>query len=274
MSLARSSLAAAAAIALLALPRAARAQDTCAASYESAQELRRAGELVRSRAELRLCERSCPGALAADCTRWQLELDGQIASVSLAAEGADGAPRDKVRVSIDGAPLVEAIPKDPVEIDPGRHVLRFEDETGARAEATIEIAAGEKSRPVKVRFPAPAKPATQPAPSAPPLPAPSPRGPWILLGVGGLGLAAGAVLGIVGQVQRSDLEASCAPNCKKARVDPIAAEWEIGAVSAGVGAAAAGAALVWWLAGKSPPKAAAGFVLLPGPGSISVRGSF
>jgi hypothetical protein len=250
----------------------ARAQDTCAVAYESAQELRRGGELTRSRADLRLCERACPSKLADDCSAWRREVEADLASIVLDVRDADGRPAARARVTADGAPLVETISAAPVEIDPGTHTLRFEDERGARAEVRVTLAKGEKGHAVAVRFPRPA-----PAPPPPPPPALVPRSPagYVLGALGLAGLGVGAVLGIKGQVQRSDLRSSCAPRCDEAtQVAPIAREWWAGAGAAIAGTALLGVGVVVWAVEGRQTRAPAAVTVTAGPGGVSVAGKF
>jgi hypothetical protein len=252
---------------------AAQAQDTCATAYESAQELRRGRELARSRVELRLCERACPKKLAEDCSGWRREVEAELASVILDARDAEGRTIVGARVTADGAPLGASIPAEPVELDPGAHVLVFEDEAGGRVRVEIKLAPGEKGRAVSVRFPRPPPPLS----SAPPPPSARAHSaaPYVL-GIAGLaGLTAGAILGIKGQVERASLERSCAPTCNKAtQVDPIATEWLAGAVSAVAGTALLGAGVAVWVGEERAGRAPARVVLAPGPRWLGVKGRF
>lgn len=265
---ARASLAIVATIALLS-PRPARAQQTCANAYESAQELRRAGDLVRSRAELRLCERTCPKKLADDCTAWRGEVEAELPSVVLAAFGDDGRPRADVRVTLDAAPLADAIPKGPIELNPGAHVIVFEAADGARAEVTIDLARGDKSRAITARL---VRPAPRPPPAPPPPPPSRSPLPYVLGAIGLGGLAAGAILGVVGQVERARLAGSCAPSCdKEKQVDPIADKWWAGAAAAIAGGALLGTGIVVYVA---EGRAARPVRVTLAPASILVGGSF
>jgi hypothetical protein len=258
------------ALAVLA-PLGARAQDTCAKAYESAQELRRGHELTRARAEMRLCERACPKQLGEDCSAWRREVEAEIASVVLDVRAPDGKPLAKVRITVDGTPLLDATPGDPVELDPGAHTLAFEDEAGARVEAQVKLDPGERGRTVAVRFPAP-RPVPPPPPPPPPPRVHTPL-PYVLGGVGLAGLTVGAVLGIKGQVDRASL--TCAPRCNKAtQVDPIAAEWWTGAAAAIAGGALLGGGVVVWLVEDRGAKARTAVALVPGPGWIGVAGRF
>jgi hypothetical protein len=258
------------------------AQDTCATAYESAQELRRGRELMRARADLRLCERSCPKKLADDCSGWRRDVEAELASVVLDARAPEGLALARVRVSVDGSPLVDVVPAEAMELDPGPHVLVFEDEAGARTQVEVALTRGEKRRIVSVRLPRPTPPA--PPPTAPPSAAPQPPppahsahtpAPYLLGGLGLAALTVGAILGVKGQIERSSLEIACAPTCNKAaQVDPITAEWWAGAAAAIAGGTLLGGGVVLWAVEERSGKRPAGVTLLPGPGWLSVRGTF
>lgn len=218
------------------------AQDTCITAYEGAQEARHVNDFLRSRAEARLCEHTCPKKLSADCSAWLREVEGQITTVILSATDPDGKVVTKARVSVDGAPVASETPAGPIELNPGEHRLTVENPSGARVTSVVTLAPGERGHKVAVRFAeVPAIAPTQPVVS----PSPKSRAPYIVGGIGVAGLAAGAVLGIKGQIEKGALAGACAPRCDKhALVDPIANEWWAGAIAAGVGTVAVGTAIL------------------------------
>ncbi|WP_441286722.1 hypothetical protein ACSRUE_30905 [Sorangium sp. KYC3313] len=267
----------AAAVTLLSGSR-ARAQgvgETCAASYEQAQQLLRDKALLRARAELRVCVSSCPATLARDCQSWSEQVERDMPSVALSATSADGHAPGRVRVLLDGAPLVDALPKDPIELDPGRHTLTFEDAAGTRVVTVVTVPPGDKALPIAVRFPAPA-----PAPSRPAAGADAPpmrqRWPLVLAGAGVVGLGVGAFLGVKGHLDRSELRRRCAPGCPAEDVEAIDLTWKAGAISAGVGflAAGLGAVLYFQLDPVAPAAPVASFSFSPGGPGLSLRSVF
>ncbi|WP_437693144.1 hypothetical protein [Sorangium sp. So ce176] len=268
--------AASAAVTLLAGSR-ARAQgvgETCAGAYEQAQQLVRDRALLRARAELRICLSSCPATLARDCQSWSEMVERDMPSVALSATSAEGRAPGRVRVLLDGAPLVEALPKDPIEVDPGRHTLTFEDAAGARVVATVTLSPGDKALPIVVRFPAAAPP---PPPRAADTAAPErQRWPLVLVGAGAVALGVGAFLGIKGYIDRGELRDRCAPRCSADEVEAIDVAWKAGAISAGLGFAAAGvgALLYFQLAPAAPAAPAAGLSFSPDGAALSLRASF
>ncbi|WP_437282324.1 hypothetical protein WME90_17645 [Sorangium sp. So ce375] len=263
-------VAAGAAVTLLAGPR-ARAQgvgEACAASYEQAQQLVRDRALLRARAELRLCASSCPATLARDCRSWSERVERDMPSVALSATSAEGHAPGRVRVLLDGAPLVEAIPNAAIEVDPGRHTLTFEDMAGTRVVAVVTVSPGDKALPIAVRFPA----AGPPSAAAPV----RQRWPLAIAGAGAVALGVGAFLGIKGHLDRSELRGRCAPTCRADEVEAIDLTWKAGAISAGAGllAAGAGAMLYFQLDPAAPAATGAGLSFSPGGPWLSMIGSF
>jgi hypothetical protein len=264
---------------LLAGP-AARAQDTCATAYEGAQELRRTHELSRARTELRLCERACPKKLAEDCSTWRREVEAELSSVLLDVRDADGQPLSRVHVILDGAPRIDVVPTEPVDLDPGPHTLIFEDDAGARTQVAVTLAVGERGHPIAVRFPR----VIVPGPLPSPLPKPSPSlaaihhspAAYVLGGVGLAGLLAGGVLGIAGQVARANLVATgCAPRCDEtSQVDPIARVWWGGAIAAIAGGVLLGTGVAVWVGEARSGKGGASLTAAPGPGWLGLVGRF
>jgi hypothetical protein len=273
-------LAPAALAALLALPLAAHAQtagedlkEACASSYEQAQTLRRAAKLTLARAQLLVCERTCPGSLSRDCRRWGVEISSEIPSIIVHAIDRSGRPVSNVELSVDGE-LVELPPDGAaLPLDPGRHrlVLRSGDqrrtasitlEPRAQQRLTVEFDSG----PAEL-LPVHGDPEIERERSVA-----TPPAVWALAAVGVVGLGTGAVLGIKGHVDRSNLKSRCAPDCDPDEVEAIRRDWTIAGVAAGVGALATGLA-IWWVVNGSA-KTRVGLQATPkGPRAV-VGGSF
>ena len=223
--------------------RPARAQEkgvTCATAYEQAQQLVKEHSPLRARAELRLCQTACPTVLARDCAGWLAGVEPQVASIRVRIETSSGAPT-RASLSIDDAP---ASPEgDTVEVDPGEHRLVARAPDGAVAEARVTLGPGQRDVPVRLRFPAP-PPLPPPLVAAQPAPPPDRALPFIIGGVGLAALGTGGVLGIVGNLQRTNLAQTCAPNCDPTKVDAIRTEWIAGGIVAGVGLLAVTTAVV------------------------------
>jgi len=150
----------------------------CTAAYEQGQELRRQDKLSASRSQLLICEQTCPQTLAADCTRWQSEVEALMPTVRLRARDPRGQPTE-ARVFVDGALLLDQLVDTPVPVDSGDHTFRFESPSGVTADVRVCMAASGhgRSRPSSPLLPSPRR--------APAAPFPSRRtssAPWALQG--------------------------------------------------------------------------------------------
>lgn len=222
-------------------------KEACAASYEQAQTLRRAAKLGLARAQLAVCQQTCPAVLAKDCRRWVDEIEREMPGLSLRVVDRDGASLSDVELSVNGELSEMPAEGELLRLDPGRYriVVRYADRRHARV---VELEPKEREV-LSVAFDV-VRP--QEPPSAPGDPTADRRGElavppaaWALGAIGAVGLGAGAVLAIKGHVDRSDLRSRCAPNCEQEEVDAIQRDWTIAAIAAGVGAVATGVAI--WL---------------------------
>ncbi len=227
--------------------------DACVSSYEGAQAARKSGELVRSKAELRLCLGACPAALAGDCKNWLDEIGGQLTELSVRVIGPESRPLVGARVFVDG---VERRAGAPIELDPGRHELRAESDGYAPRTEAIALAPGARASRVITLDRAGTAPAREPNLAGP-----------IALGTGGLvALTVAAALAIAGHVDVSAMRSSCAPRCAPDRVDMVENLWTAGGIVAGAGGAALVGATIWLGLTLSPPAAA------PAPGRTGLWG--
>jgi len=236
-----------AASATVASPGRATDKVRCAAAYEQAQVLRRQDKLSAARSELLVCEQACPKTLAADCTKWQGEVEALMPSALLRARDAQGNPVD-ARVFVDGVLLVEHLGDTPVAVDSGDHTFRFESPAGATAEVRASLHAGERPREIEAVLGAASPAPTEGGATAPE--ASALRGipmPALVLGAMGIaGLALGGGLSLDGHLQESHLRSSCAPRCSPDQVSSISTIYDVAWVSAGVGVAAFAVAIALW----------------------------
>lgn len=209
--------------------------DACVTSYEGAQQAKKQGGLVRSKAELRLCIGACPGELSKDCERWLGEVDQKLARLTVAVRSRGGDPIANDKLFVDG---VERPVGQLLELDPGRHELRVEAPGHVRRNDVVDLAAG--SRTTRTLTLDPGATGRDETPSL--------IGP-ITVGTAGLvALTAAAALAIAGHLDVSDMrddENGCAPACPEDRVDRVRDLWTAGAVLAGAGGAAVVGASIW-----------------------------
>jgi hypothetical protein len=246
----------------LAAPAAAAGESKvrCAAAYEQAQELRRQDKLAASRAQLRICEESCPRALTTDCRRWDGELDALIPTVLLRATDAQGRPVE-ARVLVDGVLLVDRLPGKAVEVETGDHTFRFESAAGVTEDVKVTLHGGERGKEIAVVLGGASPPPRAPVAAAPEE-HPAPAATWVLGSVGVAGLGVGLGLTLDGHAQAAHLQSTCAPGCEPSKVNAIATLYDAAWVSGGVGLAAVATALFLWRPWEKTTAPASGRLLV------------
>lgn len=124
----------------------------CLKAHEEGQDLRKAAKLKDARARFARCaQSSCPGPVVADCTQWSTEIQQTIPTVVFSGVGKDGKETSRIKVLMDGAPLVERLDGKATELDPGEHSFQFEYEGKTKQEKHI-IREGERNRILTVSF--------------------------------------------------------------------------------------------------------------------------
>jgi len=127
---------------------AANAQDlkTCIASNEKSLSLKKSGKLIDARKELATCAAdACPDAIKVECKKRIAEVSAMIPGVVFDVKDASGNSVTQVKVSIDGAPLVDHLDGMAVPVDPGPHKFTFEVAGQAPVDKTFLIAEGDKA---------------------------------------------------------------------------------------------------------------------------------
>ncbi len=243
------------------------ADDTCAKSYETAQELRADGLLRAARDVLRMCVRpGCPAFVRDDCAKWLIEVDTSLPTAAFVVRMA-GKDLEHVTVTCDEELLTERLDGRTVHLDPGKHTCRFEAAGAAPGTIELLIAEGHKNRLVDVEL-QPARPAPPPRPLPVRLaavgrataPGPGPAGDLPageLSATGGLdpkartrlaiALAATSVvgvgtfvgLGLRGMGQERSLSSGCAPGCGGRDVDVVRRTYLVADIGLGLGVATA-----------------------------------
>lgn len=179
----------------------------CVAASEAGQHARAAGKLREAQAQFHACgDASCPAIVRRDCQQWRSEITQSMPSVVFAARDKAGKDLFDVAVSMDGETLVTKLDGNPVSVDPGKHVFRFEvaGATPLVATETVLVRENERKRNVTAVFEASDAPKASVAPE-PITPAPSTSSPavehrehtmlpWVVAGVGAAGLVTGILL--------------------------------------------------------------------------------
>lgn len=246
---------------------------------------------------------SPPPAFAAALEAAKSEVGAVSAKVANVVITVDGA--QSPNVTIDGQPVPVAALGLKRPVDPGSHTVRaeatgykpaettFQVPDGGNAEATLKL---EKSSDAAVAA-APAtgaQPITQPSDGQKPADVTVDTGKGgssnktlavVALGVGGVGLAVGAVTGILAMGKHGDLESACpngtCPSDRQSDVDSYKTMGAISTVGFIVGVVGVGAGAVLWLtapketaANKNPRYAGAKVTPYLGLGSAGVTGTF
>lgn len=207
------------ALTILSATSAAWADDqSCISAYEQTQTLRKASKLRDARDEASKCaQESCPAVLRADCTKWLSELEASVPTVVFEVKGSAGEELTSVKVTMDGAVLVEKLDGRAAAIDPGKHVFKFETADGKAKpfEQTIVIHEGDRGKRIPVTMPTEQKEG-RPIPTAAIV-----FGAAAILGIGG-----GAFFAIRGSGQQSDLDA-CKPACDSGAINDASQSYAI-----------------------------------------------
>ncbi len=193
----------------------ARADDTvsavpeCIGANERALDLRQQGRLLDSRRELAACAAArCPDAIQQACRGRMTDLNSAVPSIVFEVKDEAGLDMMDVQLVVDGQPAGTA-GVTARQVDPGRHVFRFEAPGRPAVERVVVLREGEKERRESVQFGpvALSQPAvnareasaTASSPVGPHSPATSSAlrtGAWITGGVGLATMALGGALAI------------------------------------------------------------------------------
>ncbi|HTQ42166.1 MAG TPA: hypothetical protein VMI75_05355 [Polyangiaceae bacterium] len=269
------------ALGLWAAPSDARdgAQGACASTYEDAVAHQQAGHLREARTLALQCARAACGTLQRKCAASAEQLRSDIALIAPVVTDEKGTPLVDVQVKMDQQPLTSRLDGHELAVDPGLHDLTVTAKVGkwpgheVTATRKVMIVQGQRG-PLTIALsasdegstaPAPASTATAAAPSAPAAPEepsstePAPEAPradaapvstqhhglsawpFVIGGVGVLGLGAGALLTYWGKTD-NDALSSCSPSCAPSSVDHIRRLYLAADISFGVGGAALGVA--------------------------------
>ncbi|HEU4409858.1 MAG TPA: hypothetical protein VFS43_31685 [Polyangiaceae bacterium] len=205
-----------------------------------------------------------------------------------------GAPADApaLRVLLDGKAVSPALLNVERPIDPGTHRVAAQYEGAPRGAFDVTLAEGER-RSVTLRIDAPGAERPEAPGPGPSSALPSPAGPaeapssgggaqrlggWAALGLGGVGLAVGAVAGVLMVGKKGDLEDGCpgggCPPERHGDVDAFRTLRTVSNVGYGVGLLGVGAGVVLLLTAPSAPPRGAWLRPWVGLGAAGVAGAF
>jgi hypothetical protein len=217
----------------------------CVDGYERGQERLLVGALMEARERFTFCSRaSCPAFIQEDCTRFLEGVSVQIPSLSFGVTSG-GRHLTTVRVVEGERVLHDGATEATIELDPGRHELRFETPEAEAVTLSLVIEQGQKNRTIEVDLPplVVSPPAPQNAEPRPALANPEPpraerkvdATPWVVLGIGATGVGAFALLGSMGLSEEKRLGRSCAPTCSARELRSVRTKYLFADVGLAVG---------------------------------------
>ncbi len=240
-------------------------KEACIESHSRAQDAREQGKLSLARKLFMTCAQpACPALVQNDCARYADDIERYQPFLTFAARDSQGNDLPDTTVYLDGVLVVTRLDDGkPHEVDPGRHVVRFE--YGGRQETvTVVVGSGEKVRAVVGTFATEASSSvgqstreeeTEEEESTHAL------GSRIMLGASAAMLVGGATLGIVGLMKVPDQCSTSTHECKAPPGDP-AFDQAVSAVRlsnigwslSGAGLAAMAIGLVWYFKSEGPER--------------------
>ena len=231
-------------------------KEACIESHSRGQDAREQGKLSLARKLFMTCAQpACPALVQNDCARYADDLDRHQSWLSFVARDAAGNDLPDTAVYIDDVLLMTRLDDGKAhEVDPGKHVVRFEYGDRERV-VTLVVGSGEKGRTVVATFDGGS---TATALKGEPIRGPALKNPHALgaralIGAGAGMMVGGATLGLVGL---SRVPADCSVSSHVCTSAPGSASYDkaaagvrlsnTGWVAGGVGAAALAAGLVWY----------------------------
>ena len=244
----------------VASPAAAADAKACISAYEAGVKAQQTGRPLEARGQFDGClDPGCPEAIRQECASHRSKADADVPSIVVGA--TDGADRDIVNASVwlDGNKVADALSAKSIELAPGNHVIRIR-RGDAEVEQKVLLRQGEKNRSFILKFPKVDADAAKSGGTAPPTNTDEPPtdrnsngyGPWpyVIGGVGVVGLGAFGFFALDGQGKESDLD-SCKPSCAPGDVDAMDTSYLLADISLGVGLVAISVAVYMLLDGDS-----------------------
>jgi len=125
----------------------------CLAASEKGQRARANGKLREARESFLVCgNEGCPAIVRRDCAQWTSELTTALPTVVFGARDKGGRDLFDVTVSMDGEMIVTKLDGKAVFVDPGRHTFKLETAGAPPVTETVLVKEGEKSRVLNVTF--------------------------------------------------------------------------------------------------------------------------
>lgn len=264
----------------------------CIAAADEGQKLRDESKLTAAREEFIMCaSKSCPGAIAKECSQWLQDAERDMPSVTFRARDERGKEILDVRVFIDDQVVAESIDARALPVDPGEHKLRFARSDGKSVEDKFVLRPAEKNRLIELSFEGPkqadatsgtkdgaATTVTQPL-GEPGKSFQIPILGWVGAGVAVVGVGMMAFFAISANDDEDRLRSSCAPSCPESERDSVDTKVLLANVGMGVAALGVGVAVVTTVLANSGDKSKSARVMpsvgpTHGGAALGLSGSF
>lgn len=229
----------------------------CIAAADDGQKLRDENKLSAAREKFILCaSKSCPGAVAKECSQWLQDAERDMPSVTFRAKDERGKEILDVRVFVDDQAVAESIDARALPIDPGEHKFKFARSDGKTVEDKVVLRPAEKNRLIEMSFQGPGKgddpgPAKGGASTGGPITPEAPGGGfripilgWVGAGVAVVGVGMMAFFAISANDDEDRLRSTCAPNCPESERDSVDSKVLLANVGMGVAVVGVGVAVV------------------------------
>jgi hypothetical protein len=273
-----------------AAPPAGPDRKACIAAADDGQKLRDDNKLTAARDKFILCaSKSCPGAVAKECSQWLQDAERDMPSVTFRARDERGKEILDVRVLIDDQVVAESIDARALPVDPGEHRFKFARSDGKAVEDKIVLRPAEKNRLIELTFEGPKQADTTtpkdngstvtPPPEEPARGFQIPVMGWVGAGVAVVGVGMMAYFAVSANGDEDDLRSRCAPNCPESERDSVDQKVLLANVGMGVAIVGAGVAIVSTVLANSGSKSKSarvtpGIAPTHGGAALGLSGSF
>jgi hypothetical protein len=267
----------------------------CASASEDALSLQKQEKLSAAKERLLVCaDTACPAEIRDECGRRLTATNDAIPSVVFDVKDASGNDVSQVRVTMDGALLIDHLGASAITVDPGEHTFRFEGADPSQAvEKKLVVRDGEKNRHLAVVLGGAPGVAlgltTPPAGAQAPAPTPDQATPstWsgqktaalVVGAVGIVGVGVGAAFGAMAFGEWKNAKNECVDSCgagsqaqgDKNNASTSATISDIGIIAGGV---LVGAAAVVWFTAPSGAQVQVAPTAGPQGAGLTLRGTF
>ena len=217
----------------------------CVTDYVAGQRSRNARDFVTAKKHFLACAQvQCHANIRKDCATWLSEVGQDSSSIVIAAQ-YKGIDVTAVRVYLDENLLTDGLDGRALEVNPGKHTLRFESDTYEKSEQVVLIREGERNRGVAVSLRKIGEGSSDSNKSYATYRKDVPVLSYILGGVGVAGVGMFAGFGLKGMNGKSELDRlACKPNCDATKTASIKRDFVVADVGLAIGIASLGTAAI------------------------------